>query len=219
MSVLGPERVARTYDRIGRLQDRQSFYERPATARLTAHAGFERANRVLELGCGTGAFAATLLERRLPADCSYLGIDISPRMAAIATERLRPWSDRAEAQLIDGSQAIPEPADSADRFIANYVLDLLSAEQSAAVLSEAGRVLTPGGKLCLVSLTHGERRSTRVVSRAWQIIWSYWPAVVGGCRPIELIPRLSTGGWAIDHRSVVSAWGLTSEVLVAERMA
>ena len=45
MSVLAPDRVARTYDRIGRFQDWQSFYERPATERLIAHAAFEEANR------------------------------------------------------------------------------------------------------------------------------------------------------------------------------
>ncbi len=215
MSVLAPDRVARTYDRIGRFQDWQSFYERPATERLIADAGFEEASRVLELGCGTGAFAAALLERRLPADCRYLGIDISRRMVAIATERLRPWSERAEAKVIDGSRTIPEPPDSADRFVANYVLDLLSEEQAAAVISEAGRVLVPGGKLCLVSLTHGERWSTGLVSRAWQRVWSRWPAIVGGCRPIQLAPQLSPEDWATDHRSVVSAWGLSSEVLVA----
>ena len=78
MSVLAPDRVASTYDRICRLQDWQSFYERPATERLIGHAAFDEANRVLELGCGTGAIAAALLERHLPADCRYLGIDISP---------------------------------------------------------------------------------------------------------------------------------------------
>ncbi len=217
MSVLGPERVARTYDRIGRFQDWQSFYERRATERLIAHASFERANRVLELGCGTGAFAVALLERRLPAGCRYLGIDISSRMVAIATERLQPWSDRADVRLMDGSRVIPEPAGSADRFVANYVLDLLNGEQAAAVVSEAGRVLVPGGKLCLDSLTHGKQRWTRGVSKAWQSVWSHWPTVVGGCRPIELAPRLSPEDWAIEHRSVVSAWGLTSEVLVASR--
>ena len=215
MSVLAPDRVARTYDRIGRFQDWQSFYERPATERLIADAGFQEASRVLELGCGTGAFAAALLERRLPTDCRYLGIDISRRMVAIATERLRPWSERAEVKVIDGSRTIPEPSDSADRFVANYVLDLMSDEQAAAVISEAGRVLVPGGKLCLVSLTHGERWPTGLVSRAWQHIWSRWPAIVGGCRPIDLASRLSPEDWTTDHRSVVSAWGLSSEVLVA----
>jgi SAM-dependent methyltransferase len=215
MSVLAPDRLARTYDRIGRFQDWQAFYERPATERLIAHADFEEASSVSELGCGTGAFAAALLERHLPANCRYVGIDISRRMVEIATERLRPWAERAEVQVSDGSEAFPQPTDSADRFVANYVFDLLSAERSAAVVSEAARILVPGGLLCLVSLTHGQRPFTRLVSRAWRRGWSRWPAVVGGCRPTELIPQLPRGEWTTEHRSVLNAWGISSEVVVS----
>lgn len=219
MSVLAPGRVAHTYDRIGRLQDWQAFYERPATERLIAHANFEAASSVFELGCGTGAFAAALLDRHLPADCRYRGIDISFRMVEIATERLRPWSERADVQVSDGSRAFPQPADSADRFVANYVFDLLSAERAASVVSESTRLLIPGGRLCIVSLTHGQRSFTRLVSRAWQRVWSRWPAAVGGCRPIQLISQLPQGDWTTDHRSVLSAWGISSEVVVASRVS
>ena len=41
------------------------------------------------------------------------------------------------------------------RFVSNYVLDLLTAGDIADVLSEARRVLTAEGRLCVVSLTHG----------------------------------------------------------------
>jgi hypothetical protein len=95
MPALTSEQARQVYDRIGRAQDWQRFYENAATADLVAHAGFDAAHSIVELGCGTGRFAAGLLTRHLPADASYVGVDLSPRMVALASERLRPWRDRA----------------------------------------------------------------------------------------------------------------------------
>ena len=50
------------YDRFGKKQDCQSFYEDPALDELIAHASFEDARSVFEFGCGTGKFAARILE-------------------------------------------------------------------------------------------------------------------------------------------------------------
>lgn len=217
MSVLKPEEVARIYDRLGRWQDWQAFYEDPATDRLIAHACFEQARSVFELGCGTGRFAALLLSEYLPSDARYIGIDISPRMVQLATERLRRWSDRAEVRLTTEPVAIPAANASVDRFLANYVLDLLSVEHATEVLAEARRVLGPSGKLCLVSLSHGTKGAARLVSMMWWGVWSLWPRIVGGCRPIELASYLAHQEWSIEHRSVITAWGLSSEVVVASR--
>jgi ubiquinone/menaquinone biosynthesis C-methylase UbiE len=42
---------------------------------------------------------------------------------------------------------------SVNRFV-NYVLDLLSEEDIHAALGEAGRLLEPGGLLCLTELSY-----------------------------------------------------------------
>jgi len=52
---------ARTfYDRFGAKQDAQSFYEDAAIGDLIAHATFEQAEGIFELGCGTGCLASRL---------------------------------------------------------------------------------------------------------------------------------------------------------------
>ena len=217
MPVLTAEQVRRVYDRIGRAQDWQRFYEDAATADLVAHAGFDTADAVVELGCGTGRFAAELLARHLRAEATYAAVELSPRMVALASDRLWRWRDRATVSLVDGHATIPARDGAADRFVANYVFDLLGPEETRSKLAEARRVLAPGGLLCAAGLTSGEHGVARNVSRAWRGIWARWPALVGGCRPVRLVDALDPAAWEINHHRVVVAWGIPSEVVIAAR--
>ena len=217
MPVLTAEQVRRVYDRIGRAQDWQRFYEDAATADLVAHAGFDTADTVVELGCGTGRFAAELLARHLRAEATYAAVELSPRMVALASDRLWRWRDRATVSLVDGHATIPARDGAADRLVANYVFDLLGPEETRSKLAEARRVLAPGGLLCAAGLTSGEHGVARNVSRAWRGIWARWPALVGGCRPVRLVDALDPAPWEINHHRVVVAWGIPSEVVIATR--
>ena len=91
MAGLSRDEARCFYDWLGARQDTQAFYEDRALADLVAHAAFEKARSVFEFGCGTGRFAADLLADVLLPDCVYHGIDISPRMIALAQRRLVPW--------------------------------------------------------------------------------------------------------------------------------
>jgi ubiquinone/menaquinone biosynthesis C-methylase UbiE len=210
------ERARAAYDRIGRLQDTQAFYERAVTCRLAEIGGFDQARSVFELGCGTGRFAARLLSNRLPRTARYRAVEISPKMASLARRRLAGWAPRAEVVLIDPpGRVLPGSDGQFDRFVACYVLDLLAYPYAWTVLAEARRLLAPDGLLCLVSLTHGVTRTGRVVSDAWETISERWPASLGGCRPIELATLLDPSVWRIDRREELTRWGVPSEALVA----
>jgi hypothetical protein len=95
------------------------------------------------------------------------------------------------------------------------VLDLLSSEDIAAVLTDAWRVLSPNGRLCLVSATHGRTPGQRVVMGLAARLHSLSPTLVGGCRAIDLSSFLERESWRLIHHDVVSKWGVASEVLVA----
>lgn len=212
---LSPAEAKRFYDRLGSAQDWQGFYENPAINELIVHSAFNSAQSVFEFGCGTGALAARLLQRQLPAHARYVGLDISGTMVSLAQERLKPWSERARVYQSNGTPRIPEPDHSFDRFVSTYVFDLLAPDFIDQLLSEARRVLAPGGKLCLVSMTFGTSPLSRAVCWGWQRLWRLRPGIVGGCHPIEFSQYLRSEWWKPDHTTKVTSWGVTSQVLVA----
>lgn len=216
-TTLTPGEARRFYDRLGPRQDSQYFYEDPAIEAVIAHADFEHAVGVFEFGCGTGRLAERLLSRHLPDQSRYLGIDLSLTMTNLARVRVRPWMSRAEIRASEGSMHLEVPTGSFDRFLATYVLDLLSEQDARILLAEAHRILASGGLLCLVSLTEGVTRAGRLVSSLWQRIYSLSPRLLGGCRPIHLDRVVSRADWTIRYRGVVTAWGITSEILVAQK--
>ena len=209
----------RFYDRFGRLQDVQALYEGRALRWLEEAGRFEAARSVFEFGCGTGAFARRLLDRRLPDDARYLGVDVSETMVRIARRRLRPWRDRADVRLVSGELPLDEPSGAYDRFVSNYVFDLLTEHEIAGALSEAHRILQPDGLLCLASLTYGATPAARAVTRLWLAIHRRKPWWIGGCRPIELLEFVGPPAWTVLERRVITQLGVSSEAVVARKRA
>jgi SAM-dependent methyltransferase len=213
---LAPAAAQRVYDRIGRIQDAQAFYEDPPTSRLAELGGFESARSVFELGCGTGRYAARLLAEWLPADARYLGVDVSPRMLRLAREHLRGCSPLAEVELLDPPALELPGADGAfDRFVATYVFDLLEAGYSERLLEEAHRLLAPTGRLCLVGLTDGATPGARRSAAVWTAVARWRPGLLGGCRPVRLRELVTADRWHVEHHETLTRWWITSEILVA----
>lgn len=216
-SVLSPVEARAYYDRFGKKQDSQGFYEDPPLFDMVAHADFEQAREVFEFGCGTGKLAAHLLADRLPAAAHYLGYDVSPTMVALTKQRLAPYADRAAVHLSDGKLHFPLADQRADRVVSCYVLDLLSEDDTRAFFTEAHRVLMPGGMLCLVSLTQGVSRVSRLVAALWMRVFRLRAALVGGCRPVRLDTYVQSTLWQHAYGRVLTAFGVPSEVLVLRR--
>lgn len=205
------------YDRFGARQDGQSFYEDPALDDLVAHADFESAAHVFELGCGTGRFAQRLLDRRLPPAAQYVGVDLSTTMVDLARRRLAAYGDRVCILQADGVPRFPLDAAWADRVVSTYVLDLLSDADVGVALAESARVLAPGGRLCVVSLTFGVTPVSRLVTAGWRLAFRLSPRLVGGCRPLRLVGPVERAGFRVAHHAVLAAFGVPSEIVVAER--
>lgn len=116
---------------------------------------------VLDIGTGTGR----LLELFGPRATTGLGIDASATMLALARVRLaRPELAHCTVRQAD-MYALPLHDAAFDLVLLQMVLHY--AEDPAAVLAEARRVLKPGGLLCVVDLApHGRQElRTRMAHR------------------------------------------------------
>jgi ubiquinone/menaquinone biosynthesis C-methylase UbiE len=216
-TVLNASEAQAYYDHFGRKQDSQGFYEDPALDELIAHADFQSAEALFEFGCGTGKFAMRLLEEYLSSSATYSGCDISPVMVNLAKQRITSYADRASVVRSDGAVHFQLSDQSVDYVVSNYVLDLLSEDDARLLFTEAHRVLKPGGKVCLVSLTKGSTLPSKIVSSVWKGVFRLRPSLVGGCRPIIFEPYVDQECWLYEYRNVVTAFGVPSEVLILTR--
>ena len=203
------------YDRFAWLQEWQGFYESPALNVLRREGDFSAAHAVLELGCGTGRFAEDLLAHDLDPGARFLGLDVSPTMVRRTRRRIARFGPRAEARVTDGTLALPVPAASSDRFVAAFVFDLLSERDIWLALDEAHRVLVPDGRLCLACLAPGTTRSSRALCRVWTGINGVAPALLGGCRPLDVVPLLTPPHWEISACETVVSFAVPIQVVVA----
>lgn len=215
MTTLSRQQARAFYDRFGAKQDAQAYYEDPANRELITRAAFPDARAVVELGCGTGRLAETLLAAHLPGAATYLGLDISPTMIRLAGRRLARFEPRAAVRLIDGSLPLDLPGGVCDRFVSTYVLDLLPEEEIRTVVREAARVLEPAGLLCLTSLGRGSSRLARLVAAGIATIHAWRPSLVGGCRPLHLLDYLPPDQWEVRYAGAVAPYAIPSDIVVA----
>ena len=109
--------------------------------------------RLLDIGTGTGA----LLEVLAPRIESGLGIDASRQMLALARARLAPLGHCAVRQ--GDMYRLPLPDAAFDLVVMQMILH--HAEDPAAALAEAARVLRPGGRLLVVDLAAHDHAECR----------------------------------------------------------
>ena len=103
----------------------------------------ELGQRVLEIGCGSGAMAGEVI-RRHPEITRYIATDVDPAMIKLAERQLARFGDRAEARLVDAS-GLPFEDGTFDT-VCSWLM-LHHTIEWEDVLSEAARVLKPGGQL------------------------------------------------------------------------
>ena len=217
--MLTHEEAKTFYDRFGSKQDWQRFYESRAVDDLIAHLKLNQAQSVFEFGCGTGRLAEILLDHFLPVKAAYTGVDISTTMVSLSRNRLARFGNRVQIIQTNGESKLPFETKSYDRFVSTYVLDLLEDEEIVTLIAEAHRILNSKGLAGLVSLTRGFTLGSWLVGGIWSAVHSLAPSVVGGCRPISLLEFFNLPDWVVRYRTRISAFGVPSEILVAEQVA
>jgi DNA-binding transcriptional ArsR family regulator/precorrin-6B methylase 2 len=117
--------------------------------------GEDDLGRLVDIGTGTGR----MLELFGGEAASALGVDRSPEMLRLARAKLaHAGLDRAELRQGD-MYALPLDSGSADVAILHQVLHY--AQQPAAAIAEAARLLGPGGRLLIVDFDAHEHEELR----------------------------------------------------------
>ena len=158
------------------------------------HASLRRGERVLDLGSG-GGIDCLMAARDVGPDGDVIGVDFLPEMVARATAAARsagvPNVEFARGEI----EELPLEDASVDVVISNGVINL--SPRKVRVLSEAFRVLRPGGRLAVVDLVLEDDLPSEIATH---------PAAWAGCLSGALSERgLYTGVRRAGFRSVTIA--------------
>lgn len=123
-------------------------------AELIADGHLDADTRVLDVGCGTGNYAAVLIER---VGCRVSGVEPSAQMRGRA-RGAAPW-----VSLVAGSaESLPYADDSFDLVVSTDVIHHVG--NRPAYFQEAMRVLAPGARIATVTDSHDDIPRRRPLS-------------------------------------------------------
>ena len=143
------------YDKSVGLSEEENAYPfagyRDVLARVFALAQPGPGRRVLDIGFGTGTLTAALYAR----GCEVWGVDFSPRMLALAQEKM----PGAHLFCADFAAALPGAvrAQRFDAITSTYALHHLTDEDKAAFLSSLLPLLAEGGQILIGDVAFATR--------------------------------------------------------------
>lgn len=132
--------LTRWYDPVMRCL----FPEAALKTALIAQARIQPSQNVLDVGCGTGTL--TLLIKQIQLDAIVYGLDVDSQVLDIARRKIEQAGETIVLQQ-GTATCLPYPDESFDRVFASLMLHHLTRQDKLQALSEAFRVLKPGGEL------------------------------------------------------------------------
>jgi demethylmenaquinone methyltransferase/2-methoxy-6-polyprenyl-1,4-benzoquinol methylase len=202
-------RLSRWYDAIAGSTEKK--YRDWGLEKLSAQPG----EKILEIGFGTG-HCLIALANAVGSQGQVIGLDISDGMLAIARERLRQagLNERADLHLGDAAKLDFIESGSLDAVFMSFTLELFDNPEIPRVLQECHRILKPGGRIAVVSMTKTSPPGVAVRMYEWfhEVMPNY-----ADCRPIFARRALEQSGFMIRDLSVSSMWGLPVEIVLGQK--
>lgn len=205
----------RLYDSLSRVYDLiggwfESGHSLGGVARLSPQPG----EMILEIGFGTGRCLDSLAGR-IGETGKGCGLDISMGMVRVARERLRKSGaiDRIDLCCGDAAQ-IPFENESFDAVFMSFTLELFDTPEIPQVLQETARVLRPRGRIAVVAMSRGGKRS--LMLRIYEWAHQKWPKYLD-CRPVYPTACLTEAGYRVESEFTSSMAGLSVETVLATK--
>jgi ubiquinone/menaquinone biosynthesis C-methylase UbiE len=179
--------VVAEYQRLAPLyEDRWSRYVTETASRSLAALPLDRIDRLLDVGCGTGALLRLAASRK--ASTQRIGVDFSLPMLAIA--RLRATDATLLAADVRG---LPLASATVDAVVT--VSSFHYWTEPAAGLREIVRVLTPGGRLVITDWCD-DYLSCRLVDRWLRLTRRDYHRIYGSR---ECVALLQSAGFTVEE--------------------
>lgn len=218
MRLLKKKGVQKFYDNWGIKQDNPGPYEDLACDYLIKNGDFSNSSAVFEFGIGTAKFAKNILSTCLPEDSKYYAVDISETMVKISTERLQNYGDKVVIAKTNGEVSLSLGNESVDRFVSNFVFDILSDEEIKTLLDEAHRILKNDGLVLISSLARGCSVKSKLRTSLWKFTFFLNPAWMGGCRPLDLSTYVDREKFEIINQEHFDTTGVSSESIILKKI-
>lgn len=159
---------------------------RAATLALGEAMGLGPHSSVLDIGCGLGGAARTLVETY---GWQVTGVDLTPSFCAAATELSR-WTGLDGRTTFRVGDACDLPFDDDSFDAAMTIHAVMNIPDKPAVYSEAHRVLRPGGVFAIYDVLQGEGGEVR-----FPVPWARVPSISHLASPQEMRDMLTAAGF------------------------
>jgi demethylmenaquinone methyltransferase/2-methoxy-6-polyprenyl-1,4-benzoquinol methylase len=207
------EEARKFYDRISRFYDcLMGTFERKYVEIALERLSIEKGETVLEIGFGSGRCLGRIAQSVGQKGRTY-GIDISRGMLEVTKRRLKKAHliDRVELCCGDAT-SLPYDDNSFDAVFMSFTLELFDSPDILEVLEEVKRVLGPGGRVGVVSMSKEQGES--IPLRIYEWFHTKWPKYID-CRPIYVELFLQDAGYRIRKKEKVRLFGLPGEIVIA----
>ncbi len=184
------------------------FVESEAHKKVLEYARIKDRDSVLEVAVGTGTFFELIVKSN-PHGINE-GVDVAESMLKHAREKLRKYSNYS--LQIGDAYALPFRNAMFDVLINNFMMDLIPPQKMSQVLSEFRRVLKPGGRIVISSMTPGKRWYNKL----YNLISVNILSKLSGCVPIELEEVFRSSGFKNIQVEYLSQLMFSSKVYYGE---